>query len=376
MRFSLPSIPTFRISWGPEVPNPPSAPHLDPNGSPSRRPSAASSIASAFSGRTGSSSAPKSPTTPRPLPSIAEVAQPMAARTVRFQTSQARAINLSRTEIQPPPAVTPSPHPSPMTRGPPQPVEDSHSDNSSITRAASLKNFAKSCLNKPELKTKVAILLVWSIVFIVVLAIYLGLFMNNKLTSPPLQIALILITLMAAFFFFHSMVRVCLALTRPFSYPDEEAPRTTETYSNPMFAGMIPGQWGYAQPSRPIQVYTMPGQSGAAIEREDDGAPKDLPVPPPAYGFWRQTVRVNPDQFYWMRRSEAENVYRRASEDVSSNRSSVLSSGTRPPSYISRHGGNPLGSPLQVVSISEEEPVLPTIPPAEPSPLTARLPIR
>ncbi|KAK6539549.1 hypothetical protein TWF694_009762 [Orbilia ellipsospora] len=375
MPFALPSIPTFRISWGPEVPSPPAAPHLDPNGSHSRRPSAASSIASAFSSRTGTSSVPKSPTTPRPLPSIAEVAQPMAARSVAFQTSQATVVNLSRTEIQPPPPAVQSPHPSPMTRNSPQPVEDNQSDNSSITRAASLKNFAKSCLNKPELKTKVAILLVWSIVFIVVLAIYLGLFMNDKLTSPPLQIALILITLMAAFFFFHSLVRVCLAVARPFSYPDEEAPRTTETYTNPMFAGMTPGQWGYAQPVRPIQVRTMPGQSGAPVEREDDGAPKDLPPPPPAYGFYRQTVRVNPDQFYWMRRSEAENVYRRDSEDVRSNRSSILSSGTRPPSYVSRHGNNPLGSPLHVMSISEE-PALPAIPPAEPSPLTARLPIR
>ncbi|KAF3241215.1 hypothetical protein TWF192_009221 [Orbilia oligospora] len=265
----------------------------------------------------------------------------------------------------------------------------------------SFKEFAKSWLIKPELKTRVAILLVWSVVFIVVLSIYLGLFMGNKLTAPPLQIALILITLMAAFFFFHSLIRVCLAVARPFSYPDEEQPQAA--YVNPMFGGMTagPGPWGYAQPERPIQVYAMPGQGGAPMD--DNGAPKELPPPPPAYGTWRQTVRVNPAQFYWVRRSQAEGVYSQGNNEPPSNRTSIGSTGTRPPSYASGHVSQqgfsmsmrlsrPLtDQPVLIPQLTVTSPIQLSYSPVSPdvqlsqpednprstaTPLTARLPLR
>lgn len=225
--------------------------------------------------------------------------------------------------------------------------------------------------------------------------------MGNKLTAPPLQIALILVTLMAAFFFFHSLIRVCLAVARPFSYPDEEQPQAA--YVNPMFGGMTagPGPWGYAQPERPIQVYAMPGQSGASVD--DDGAPKEIPPPPPAYGIWRQTVRVNPAQFYWVRRSQADGVYSQGNNEPPSNRTSVGSTATRPPSYASRRMSQQgpsmnvrlsrpvadqpvlipqltVTSPIQI-SYSPVSPVVqlpqPTdLPRSTATPLTARLPLR
>ncbi|KAK6340448.1 hypothetical protein TWF730_002203 [Orbilia blumenaviensis] len=323
MTFTLPNIPSFRLSWRPnEVPTPPT-PYQEAHGPHPRRPSTGSVISS----RAGTPASPKTPNMPPPMPSIAEIAdQPVTAtQEPERQTPQPTTNETPRIEAHPSPeTVMHDTHPATAPRR--------DSSSMSDTTGMSFKEFAKSWLIKPELKTRVAILLVWSVVFIVVLSIYLGLFMGNKLTAPPLQIALILVTLMAAFFFFHSLIRVCLAVARPFSYPDEERPQAS--YVNPMFGGMAagPGPWGYAQPERPIQVYAMPGQSGALAD--EDGAPKELPPPPPAYGAWRQTVRVNPAQFYWVRRSQADGVYSQSNE-TPSNRTSVGSTGTRPPSYAS-----------------------------------------
>ncbi|KAK6496573.1 hypothetical protein TWF481_001573 [Arthrobotrys musiformis] len=396
MTFTLPSIPSFRLSWRPnEIPTPPS-PYQDSHVSHSRRPSAGSVASS----RSSTPASPKTPNMPPPMPSIAEIVDTSTVTTQEPSHQPLQPIisappTTTTPQTQPVGAPETQPTTSPANATPRRP-----STSTSSNTAMSFKEFAKSWLVKPELKTRVAILLVWSVVFIVVLSIYLGLFMGNKLTAPPLQISLILITLMSAFFFFHSLIRVCLAVARPFSYPDEEQPQTA--YVNPMFGGMTagPGPWGYAQPERPIQVYAMPGQSGASVD--DDGAPKDLPPPPPAYGIWRQTVRVNPAQFYWVRRSQADGVYSQGSNEPPSNRTSVGSTGTRPPSYASRRMSQqrpsmsvrlsrpPVDQPFSIPQVTITSPIQlsytgqPIEQPLEPiehttstaTPLTSRLPLR
>ncbi|KAF3164607.1 hypothetical protein TWF106_002797 [Orbilia oligospora] len=338
---------------------------------------------------------------PPPMPSIAEVADLSTVTTqgANHQPPQSTINDLPRLEAYPSRPITAQDMQ--LVTPPANPAPSSNINAASSNPRMSFKEFAKSWLIKPELKTRVAILLVWSVVFIVVLSIYLGLFMGNKLTAPPLQIALILITLMAAFFFFHSLIRVCLAVARPFSYPDEEQPQAA--YVNPMFGGMTagPGPWGYAQPERPIQVYAMPGQGGAPMD--DNGAPKELPPPPPAYGTWRQTVRVNPAQFYWVRRSQAEGVYSQGNNEPPSNRTSIGSTGTRPPSYASGHVSQqgfsmsmrlsrPLtDQPVLIPQLTVTSPIQLSYSPVSPdvqlsqpednprstaTPLTARLPLR
>jgi len=121
------------------------------------------------------------------------------------------------------------------------------------------------------------------------------------------------------------LIRVCLVVSKPFQYPDEENPRSS--YANPAFTSNGgPGPFGYAQPLRPIEVRPVPGQSGSPFEG-DDGELK-LPPPPPAYRLWWQSVRVNPDGFFWVRREQqpAPEAIPEADESAS-----------RPPSYASRH---------------------------------------
>ncbi|KAF3939806.1 hypothetical protein ABW19_dt0202214 [Dactylella cylindrospora] len=336
MTFTLPRIPSFRLSWRTsELPAfyPPPPPTPQDHGSRSRR---ESSRSTASSGRMSAMSGPKSPDMPPQMPSISEtIQQPPHSRRSALLSPQPAVAQLPRIETYPSQSIMAQDMHTPTT--PPSGNSDparrqSRRQSRIVPGSLSLTETAKSWWNRPELKTRVLILLVWSVVFIVVLSVYLGLFMNDKIQSAPLQIALILITLMAAFFFFHALVRVCLAVARPFSYPDEEQPQPN--YANSAFAGMTlgPGPFGYAQPARPIQVQMMPGQNGTVLD--DEGVPKDLPPPPPAYGLWRQSVRVNPDQFYWMRRNRQSQP---PIPEGHERRDSRSSTSTRPPSYASRH---------------------------------------
>ncbi|KAJ6264379.1 hypothetical protein Dda_0525 [Drechslerella dactyloides] len=349
LNYTLPSIPTSPLSplsWQPwERPGSPDTDFSRQSFSSSqgsRRPSL--EVIAARRASSPPMVGPKSPDVPPTMPTIAEIIdpppegdterpefpaiQPVIAESIR-RSSRSRSRRSAGARSSTGRATTPI-----------AAAQEASRSGSSSTML-SLKEIAQMWTSQSKLKTRVAILAVWTVVFVLVLTIYLTLFTNNRLQSAPAQIALILICLVAGFFFFHSLVRVSLVLARPYSYPDEERPETSHSTA-PIFAGMTlgPGPWGYAQPQRPIQVYAVPGQSEVALDDDDAAAPKEIAPPPPAYGFWRQTVRVNPAQFYWVRRSQSNDrgVYSHETEQVESaaTRNSVASTVTRPPSYISR----------------------------------------
>ncbi|EWC45808.1 hypothetical protein DRE_05145 [Drechslerella stenobrocha 248] len=341
--YTLPSIPTTPLSplsWQPlRQSGSPDTDYSRQNASAvqSRRPSL--DLAAPQRALSPASVGPKSPDMPAAqMPSIAEVVD---------APPRSRGADGTSSLLSLPPAR------------PTSAVLFAGSDGAAAGRprtGVSLKEAMNSWHTKPKLRIRVAVLLLWAVVFIVILAIYLVLFVKNRLSSPSAQIALILIIMVAAFFFFHSLVRVCLVVARPFSYADEERPGSSQSVVvAPIFAGMTPGPgpWGYAQPPRPIQVYAVPGQNDVALDDDSDddttGAAKEVAPPPPAYGFWRQTVRVNPAQFYWVRRSQSggQGVYSQEpeTERTAAARASVSSTGTRPPSYISQRGEGTIVSP-------------------------------
>ncbi len=59
------------------------------------------------------------------------------------------------------------------------------------------------------------------------------------------------------------------------------------------------GPGGYAIPRQPIRVVLARDEEAAGIESE---ATK---TNPPAYGLWRESVRVDPNRIYWMRNEAA-----------------------------------------------------------------------
>lgn len=72
---------------------------------------------------------------------------------------------------------------------------------------------------------------------------------------------------------------------------------------------------GYAIPAQPVPIqfaehaqtsYYAPDYSG---ENSRQGTPtKNIPPPPPAYGIWRESVRVDPNRIFWARNPNAASV--------------------------------------------------------------------
>ncbi|KAK1469452.1 hypothetical protein CMEL01_01219 [Colletotrichum melonis] len=146
------------------------------------------------------------------------------------------------------------------------------------------------------------------------LAVYLALSLTQNIRSSEFTVLLILIILFVTIFFCHGLIRLCMLVIRP-RVDDETRP--------PMPQLLAPG--GYAVPREPIRVVL------ARDEEEQGEVSEAVLAKPPAYGLWRESVRVDPNRIYWQRNPNAA-----PNEGTSSRGES--STGPRPPSYASEDG--------------------------------------
>ncbi|MCJ1420802.1 hypothetical protein MMC32_007161 [Xylographa parallela] len=109
--------------------------------------------------------------------------------------------------------------------------------------------------------------------------------MSNTAAGQNFHIVLILFLLIFTVIFCHSLIRLCmLALQK------KDARQTTRLSNN----------GDYAHPEEPIQVVLARDEEmGLEDDRYDEE--KDLPPPPPAYGLWRGSVRIDPNLLRWQR---------------------------------------------------------------------------
>ncbi|RDL38967.1 Uncharacterized protein BP5553_03307 [Venustampulla echinocandica] len=150
-----------------------------------------------------------------------------------------------------------------------------------------------------------------------VLTIYLGLALSNRNESQEFHVLLILVILITTIFFCHSLVRLCMMIMNPPADDDHQ---------NQNLPGMV-GPGGFANPTVPIQVSLARDEEAAGIESE---ATK---FPPPAYGLWRESVRMDPNQIFWQRNEVAT-----ARQNPSRHGEERPPTANRPPSYISDDG--------------------------------------
>ncbi|KAL1981709.1 hypothetical protein VTN96DRAFT_2323 [Rasamsonia emersonii] len=156
------------------------------------------------------------------------------------------------------------------------------------------------------------------LLLVIVVAIYLGFAVSStSVEEQEFHILLILLIMIFTIFFCHSLVRTCMLATRVAKHGSSlnRVPSTV-------------GPLGYAQPERPIPVILARDEEIMAGDQE---AGKVLP-PPPAYGLWRGSVRINPDLIFWQRVDESKMSNRNESEQRRP------STATRPPSYASDNG--------------------------------------
>lgn len=166
------------------------------------------------------------------------------------------------------------------------------------------------------------------------LIIYLSLALTNKIKSQEFHVIIILVILITTVFFCHSLLRLCVILIRPGSTFERDS-----SSNRPDRFNLIREGGGYANPEHPIRVQILRDEEAAGIESE---ATK---VPPPAYGLWRESVRVDPNRIYWARNTEAvpevpsiPRQHLRSVEEVGGEETERPVSMSRPPSYISEDG--------------------------------------
>lgn len=139
--------------------------------------------------------------------------------------------------------------------------------------------------------------------------------LSNRNESQEFHVLLILIILITTIFFCHALIRLCMMIIKP---PNED---DLEAQTLPAMVG--PG--GYANPAAPIPVTLARDEEAAGIESQ---ATK---VPPPAYGLWRESVRVDPNRIFWQRNAAIPTRQPSLPE-------SRPATANRPPSYISEDG--------------------------------------
>ncbi|KAI0407566.1 hypothetical protein F4802DRAFT_516620 [Xylaria palmicola] len=159
------------------------------------------------------------------------------------------------------------------------------------------------------------------------LTIYLSLSITKNINMSEFSILLILLILLTTIFFCHGLILLCMLLVRPRG-------RRQSSSENDVEANKF-GHQGYAIPSQPIRVVLARDEEAAGIESETTKAK------PPAYGLWRESVRVDPNRIYWQRAELRPPSPPTSASSVSNDadhESDRRSAQRRPPSYASDDG--------------------------------------
>ncbi|KAF2735723.1 hypothetical protein EJ04DRAFT_434341 [Polyplosphaeria fusca] len=125
-----------------------------------------------------------------------------------------------------------------------------------------------------------------------VLTIYLTLALTrSKTIGQEVHVLFIMIILATTIFFCHSLIRLCMLALHP--PPD-----------TPHIPSMT-GPDGF-HPVRPIRVHLardeeLADDSDSPENPADDAEKLKVAPPPPAYGLWRSSVRVDPNLLHWQR---------------------------------------------------------------------------
>ncbi|KAK4168287.1 hypothetical protein QBC43DRAFT_116611 [Cladorrhinum sp. PSN259] len=171
-----------------------------------------------------------------------------------------------------------------------------------------------------------------------ILTVYLSLALTKNINSQAFTILLVLIILAITIFFCHSLIRLCMLVVKRRKANAQGDLESGQRQRNGLPEMQPPPVFGgYAIPRQPIRVVLASDEEAAGIE---SAATK---LNPPAYGLWRESVRVDPTRLYWQR-NEGPGY---SSDDFGTTSSS--SSGAeqssngranvpRPPSYASDDG--------------------------------------
>ncbi|KAK4222159.1 hypothetical protein QBC38DRAFT_99940 [Podospora fimiseda] len=166
------------------------------------------------------------------------------------------------------------------------------------------------------------------------LTVYLSLSLTKNIKGTEFTILLILIILAITIFFCHSLIRLCMLVVKNRKATQSQSQsRDVESggnRNNILAPGMLqppPVFGGYAIPRQPIRVTLASDEEAVGVESVTKK------ISPPAYGLWRESVRVDPTRLYWQRNEGGVN-----GEGEGLTRIDTQQTARRPPSYSSDDG--------------------------------------
>ncbi|KZM21080.1 uncharacterized protein EKO05_0003567 [Ascochyta rabiei] len=173
-----------------------------------------------------------------------------------------------------------------------------------------------------------------------VLTIYLAIALTNKDVGQEIHVLFILLLLSITIFFCHSLIRLCmLLLNPPYEVERQAVPNLTAPEG---FQPIVP------IPVRLGRDDELDSDNDMADLEAGDPEKEVLPPPPPAYGLWRSSVRVDPNLLHWQRVEEnrAQSAISMPSSrdggvvaaSTHDSATDVPAEGPRPPSYVSEDG--------------------------------------
>ncbi|KAL4994417.1 hypothetical protein BDV10DRAFT_151344 [Aspergillus recurvatus] len=191
-------------------------------------------------------------------------------------------------------------------------------------RRTSCVRSCTSMIRDPTIHWKLFNLVLSTFLLLINLAIYIAFVVLRAIQGPWLYIVLTFILLTIGVIWCHALCRFVVAV---YQFPNYAVDYTlpiemTETA-------------GYARPNQPIHV-TMAGDEERFTESHSTSSSMKVTTPPPAYGLWRTSVRLDPSLLHWQRvENQPAAPQRTERKEENSNRKAR---GHRPPSYMSDDG--------------------------------------
>ncbi|KAL4930549.1 uncharacterized protein BDV17DRAFT_259007 [Aspergillus undulatus] len=206
------------------------------------------------------------------------------------------------------------------------PLSDSQSSEGAGNDQAQTSPRARTCastLDDRNIQWKLFNLVLSTVLLLINLATYVSFVVIRAIRGPWLYIVLTFILLTLGVIWCHTLCRFIVAV---YQFPNHAG--------NALPPLEMAGVAGYARPEQPIHV-TMAGDE-ERFTRGRHAAAVRIAVPPPAYGVWRSSVRLNPDLLYWQRVDNQPPT----DTDIESGEQSLRrkTSGRRPPTYMSDDG--------------------------------------
>ncbi|PYH42191.1 uncharacterized protein BP01DRAFT_303941 [Aspergillus saccharolyticus JOP 1030-1] len=171
-----------------------------------------------------------------------------------------------------------------------------------------------------KIRRRLITLIASGVFLLSVVAVYLAFAASRTTLGRELQILLIFMILIIGIVFCHSLTRFLMAIV----------PRSASEIATNRIPSRA-GPSGYAQPAHPIHVVLAADEDSVTESRK--AVREKITAPPPAYGLWRSSVRLNPDLLYWQRVDNSSRL-----QQVFERGFSNKSQAPRPPSYTSDNG--------------------------------------